>query len=266
MSFDADEEVAVSTTERPAWLQPYSEELVQRGQSLSSEPWTYMPAGAERIAPLSNEELAGIDIGTQRALVGHPAMAAAGQGLSQLIGPDAAFSPLTNRLVQASQDNLVDQFNLNVAPATAAQFNRANTFGSTGQQELEAAQRFSLARAMEESEAGIRNQALNRSLSAINMAPQIANQDYVDMNALMSLGERKRGLGQAIRDADLERFMDIRNDPLRRLEVLGSVINTGGGGYSTVRQTQPGSNQWLDLLGAGGSFAGGLGSLLGSLP
>ncbi len=267
MSFDSDDnqQVQTATSERPAWIQPYSEELLQRGQSLSATPWEAIPGGVDRVEGLSGAENLAIDMGTQRGTIGSPLNAQAGGTLADLMGGNgAAFSDLTNQLVANAQGSMVDQFNQNVAPSTAAAFNRANTLGSTGNMEIEATNRYNLARALGETDANIRGQALNRAMTAAGMAPQIAGQDWADIQNMMQLGGVQRSLGQSVRDADLERFLDIRQDPTRRLDVLGAALNTAGGGYSKTTTSQPGTNPWLDLAGAGASLMGGVGSLIGA--
>jgi len=267
MSFDSDDNQQVSTTNSapPAWVQPYSEELVQRSAALSQDPWEYIP-GAERVAPLSAQESLGIEMGTNRAVGGSPLNAQAGATLSDIMGGNgAAFSDLTDRRVGSAQAGIVDQFNLNVAPSTAAAFNQSNTLGSTGHQELEAANRYSLARALGETEDSIRSNALGQGMQAAQLAPKIAAQDYVDMNALMQFGGASRGIQQAMNDAEFARFLDIRDDPQRRLNVLGAGINTGSGGYATNTVTSPGQNQTVAAMGGIAGLLGGAGTLLGEL-
>ncbi len=264
MSFDSDDnqQVTTSNSEPPAFVQPYSEEFLQRSADLSQDPWATIP-GAERVAGLSPAETLGIDMGTQRATLGSPLNAQAGATLSDMMGGNgAAFSDLTNRRVGSAQAGIVDQFNMNVAPSTSAAFNRSNTLGSTGNQELEASNRYSLARAMGETEDSIRSNALNQGMQAAQIAPGIANQDYTDIQALMQFGGQERGIQQAMNDAEFAKFLDVRDDPLRRLNTLASGINTASGGYSQSKTTSPGVNSGVAALGAGGSFLGGLGALL----
>ena len=271
MSWDDDsDDVQVSTnsSEPPAWLQPYSEEYLQRAGSLSNQQQEFIPGGSERIAGFDPAQTLGIDMGTQRAVVGSPLNEAAQQGLLSVMGSDdprgPAFSSLTNNLVDQSNRGLADQFNMNVAPQTSAMFNKANTFGSTGQQEPEASQRFSLGRAMLENENTIRDRALSRSLTGASMAPTAANQDYVDADALMRFGGANQGLNQAILDADYARFLDIRNEPTRRLDILGGGLNTAGGGYSRTTTTTPGTNNTAANLGGLAGLLGGVGTLYGA--
>lgn len=257
-----------STSSPPAFVIPFSQQLLSRASQVSNQPLQpALPSGEQQVAGLSNAEQLGLQNLTNQAQFGTPSLNAAEQGLAALIGPDAAFSPLTNQLVSSAQGNLVDQFNLNVAPAAAAQFARGGTFGSTANQELEAAQRFGLARSLSETESSIRDQALNRSLAASSLAPQLANQNLLNQQSAFNAGTQQRGIQQSINDVNLQNILAERQQPLTQLDILAKAIAAAQGGFGNSFATQTGgvtSNPFLGALGAGGAFLGGLGSLFGS--
>jgi hypothetical protein len=86
---------------------------------------------------------------------------------------------------------------------------------------------------------------------AIGMAPTIANQGYVDANALLNAGSFQQQQQQAGYDANLARFNESRDAPLRQLGILGQAL--GGASYGNTSTTDPGKG------GTAGAIRGGLG-------
>ncbi len=249
---------------------PESEAFLPRALALSQQPLLPLPGVDARIAGFSPEELQAFDLTTQRALGGSPLIQAAQAGVGQLVDPNLAFSPLADRLVQTVQGDIVDQFNLNVAPATAARFNASGAFGGTAQQELESAQRFGLARALGDVGTGVRRGFLDLALQAAPVAQSLANQDFVDLANLQQVGATRRALDQARLDVSFQNFLDRRNEEINRLGILGSAIASAGGTFQnagvTTQTTGPqnipgGPNPFIGGLGAAGSFLGGVGRL-----
>lgn len=294
------DQTSTQTSEPPAFVKPFSESLLQRALELSRGFAPQFPTGEESVAGFSPDELQAF--GATRGLAGAipsdlsraSQLAQAGSGGSRLGGlqrfteGDIGFDPITNSLVNRSQQGLIDQFNTQIAPSTASRFQQGGTFGGTAQQELESSQRFSLARALGETEAGIRGQSVNRTFGAEQALAGLGEsrrnrqlgasgllgtlgQTQTDIlrqsnQDLLRSGTQQRGLAQAIRDVDVRNLTQEQLLPLQQLDILGSAIGTASGGFNTITSTQPGNepNPFLAFLGAGGSFLGGLGGLLSS--
>lgn len=328
---------STSTSEPPAFVKPFSINLLNRGSELSKTFTPIQFAGGQQIVGFSPFEQAAFQQTANRALAGGPGeldqaglLGLAGAGPGSLLGQgliggagtagidtsnlgrftngQLGFDPVTNALVNRSQGDLLDRFNTQVAPATAAQFNAAGTFGGTAQGELEAQQRFGLARALGDTEAGIRGDAVNRAFAADQAIAGIRGQDLARQlaagQALGALGEsgrnrqlgaadffstlggtrdqierqrisdlestgvQQRGLEQLMRDIDIQNAIQLGNLDLSRLDILGSVINTAGGGFGTTTGTstgpaEPRPNPFISALSGFGSAAGGLGALFG---
>ena len=255
----------VVSNEPPGFLVPHITDFLSQAKTLSGKPPITLPSGQDQVAPLSGAENTAINSLTNTVQNGSPLLDAARQNLISQMGPDAAFNPLTNQLVDQAQSNIVDQFNLNVAPSTAARFARGGTTGSTAQQELESVQRFDLSRGLAQAEGDIRNQALGRGLQAASISPSLNQASLANTLGLAGLGSEQRGVEQAIRTANLNNLLFQDQAPISRLGILGNAINIAGGGFGTQTSQVPQvGNPFIAGLGAGGSFLGGLGSLYSS--
>lgn len=264
MGGSPDTQETTTTTEPPEFVQPFSKRFLSRAEDLSlGAIQPPLPPGADRVQPLSSDELLAFDLLRGDILDGGlPSEAAA--GLSQFLDPNSAFSPLANQLVDINRANTVDAFNTQVAPQIAGLSRASGSFGNTGVAELDAIKRFDLARALGETEAGIRGDFLDRSIGAASLVPAIAGARRDDLSALAGAGGQQRGIAQAIRDIDFQNLLSAREEPFTQLNVLGSAINTASGGFGRTTGLAPvvGGNPFISGLGAGGAFLGGVGSLI----
>lgn len=264
MGSQPDTQETTSTTEPPEYVKPFAKKYLSRANQLSQTAvMPELPGGASRVEGFTPDQLAAFGLIQDRALNGDQTINAASQGLGQFLDPNAAFSPLANQLVNTNRQGTIDAFNTQVAPGLSDIARRSGSFGNSGVAELDAIQRYGLSRSLQEGEAGIRNQFLDRSLAAQSYAPGLAASRQSDIQALYGIGQQQQGLGQAIRDIDFQNILAAREEPFTRLNVLGSAINTASGGYGRTTGTAPvaGGNPFLGGLGVAGTFLGGLGTL-----
>lgn len=270
---------STTVSEFPEFAQPAAEDLLSRATQLSSTPFQpTLPGAEQRLQGFSPEQEAAFGQFTQRGLFGNPLTNAAERATFGQLTTDPTQNPLVDRLVQTAQGDIVDQFNLNVAPSLAARNKLSGSFGNTGLQETEAAQRFGLARALGDVESQIRLPAFEnqsaRQLQAAGLSPTFAAQRLQDTTGLLGVGQTRQQFGQAGRDIEFSNLLQQREEPLQQLDILARALSavTAGGNLGTRSQTgtqffqpQAGSNDLLGLLGAGGSFLGGAGLLASGL-
>jgi len=99
----------------------------------------------------------------------------------------------------------------------------------------------------------------NRQVGAIGQAPGLANQDYVDANALQSAGAGFQGQEQANLTDQYNRFQQAQIYPQQQLATLGKGLGLNFGTTSTMQT--PGANPWAQGLGAA---AAGYGAYTGA--
>lgn len=92
------------------------------------------------------------------------------------------------------------------------------------------------------------NTAQSRALQGMGMAPTFANQDYTDLNAMLSAGQGLQTQNQRLLDDSYNRFLESRNYPQQQLDVMRNAL--GGVNFgNTQTQTGPGTSTASSLLG-----------------
>lgn len=244
----------ISKSEPPAFVQPYSTQLMDRGAALSNNPYT--PYTGQKIADQSPETAMGLDRTAERAMNGSPLMAATQQ--NQLDTVNGNFmSPDSNPYLRENVDRALGD----VQTRVNSQFNNAN-YGTTAHQET-------LARAMGEQAnqlygANYNNERTNQMRSAM-FAPQLAQTDYADASALLGVGDARRSLNQEGLNQQLADWTEQQQDPYKKLDTLASTISTASGGYANSSSSAPNPYQTSPVAGMiGGGMAGyGLGQMAG---
>lgn len=244
----------ISKSEPPAFVQPWSTQLMERGAALSNNPYT--PYTGQKIADQAAETGMGLDMTAQRAMNGSPLMKATQQNQLDTVN-GAYMSPDSNPYLKANVDRALGD----VQTRINSQFNNAN-YGTTAHQET-------LARAMGDQAnqlygANYANERTNQMRSAM-FAPQLAQQDYADASALLGVGDARRSLTQEGLNQQLADWTEAQQDPYKKLDTLASTIATASGGYANSSSSAPNPYQTSPVAGMiGGGLAGyGLGNAMG---
>jgi len=96
-----------------------------------------------------------------------------------------------------------------------------------------------------------------RQFGATQTAPGLAAQDFVDINALLGVGQAQEGLSAAQLQEDISRFQFEQAAPgLSLNDLIGQLTGTAGQ-FGTTSISQPGVAQPSQFLtGAGGALSG----------
>jgi hypothetical protein len=244
----------ISKSEPPAFVQPWSTQLMERGAALSNNPYT--PYTGQKIADQAPETAIGLDRTSQRAMDGSPLMQATQANQLATVNGDF-MSPDSNPYLKANVDRALGD----VQTKVNSQFNNAN-YGSTAHQET-------LARAMGDQAnqlygANYQQERLAQQRAAM-FAPQLAQQDYADAQALLGVGDARRSLTQEQLNQQLADWTEMQQDPYKKLDTLASTIATASGGYANSSSSAPNPYQTSPVAGMiGGGLAGyGLGQAAG---
>jgi len=242
-----------STQKTEPWkgAQPYIKDYLQAGQQQFNTPFQYNPG--DTVADFSPETQYGLAATTQRAINGSPVNLAAQNNAAMTLN-GGFMSPDSNPWLKGAYDTAAND----VTGRINSTFGNDN-FGGTAHQETLQRGLGEVANTMY---GGNYQQERGRQMSAMGMAPQLAETDYRDMQALLGVGDARRGLATEYMNAGNQLYQDFINDPQKKLDNYGNVVRTGMGGGSTTTSSQPNPNQSngvANLIGTGLSIYGMMG-------
>lgn len=269
----------------PEFAQPYAAGFLGRAQQVTDQPYQQYMGG--RTAGMAPWQTQGLQAQATRGMQGSPLMSGANQALQgQFTGasPGATVNPMAGagnpyltQQIDAAQGDLARNWNQVAQPQWAGKMQGSGSFGNSGVASAQAMAMDGMQRNMGsigqnmrfqdhtqqqqlgESFAGrndsMYNQNQGRQLSALAMAPQFAQQDYNDINALKGAGAEYQAQQQRENDSGYAQYLDARQYPQQQLGVFGQALGQAVGNQGTQTSTQPGASGGAQLFG---------GALLGS--
>lgn len=264
-----------TTTEPPALIRPYMQYGAEQSRALyeTGGP-SYYPGNT--VVPFAPQTERALGLTEQRALSGSPVTnAAQGYLTGQLNSPvtsqfggatpfDSSSNPyldsMFNKAAQSTRTALDTQFagagrNLEAQmPARADQLNDLATSIYGGAYENDANRRLSAWDSERSRMASdLQAQRANR-MGLLGFAPQLANQDYVDLQALQGVGGQVEDLTGRLMEDQAARYDFAQNRPQTNLDAYLARI-TGAYPGQTATQTTP-TYRNRTAGAAGGALAG----------
>ena len=251
-----------TATEPSDFVKPYVSEAFDQAQNLfqSATPNFYPNQTYTDFAP---ESTAAMQLATNRAL-NNPLLASSQSEINKILQGNY-LSPTSNPYSQA----LYNQIAGDVTSGVQSQFSKAGRLGSAANQEVLASELGKLGTQVYGDQY---NRERENMVNATQIAPQLAQADYTDIQALGGIGQQKEAMDMAkIQDA-MARFDFEQQKPYYKLrEYLGSI---GASVPQTTSVTKPQfRNTGAGLLGGamqgyqlGQNFGmGGLGAAAGGI-
>jgi len=225
----------------PGFQKKYLKELYSRGQQVSLQPLEYYPG--QSVADFDPLTLQAQQLTADRALAGSPLLAAAQeQNLASVRGD--YLSPESNPYLRSTYDQAAqavgENFNRIALPGIESRFARAGQLGSSQLLGARQIATESLGRSLGELATNIYGGAYDaergRQESAARFAPELAAEDYRNLDALSSVGAQREQQQQRLIDDLIARFEFGQQEPYNRLarfsQLLGNPITVGSGGSS----------------------------------
>lgn len=241
-----------STTNAPLpWMEPYLQDYMSRAQTVANTGYTPSPTTAVSANPYLQQ---GWQAVANRAMSGSPVMGAANQTLMNTLsgGYLSSGNPYLQSQIDAAQGDLAKNFNLVNKPGWDSRMAKAGGYNS-GVAEVAANDYGNLSNSMGRIGSDMRYNAYNseRQLmnSALGMAPTYANQDYVDANALLNVGQQAQTFNQAQADQNYKWWQEAQQFPQNKLDAYGRALGVMSGGTST--QTAPDPSTASQVIGGG---------------
>ena len=246
----------VNKTDPPDEVKPFLAPFVQRGFALSEKP--YQAYGGQRIADMTPEQNLGLNFTAARAMQGSPLMRETQNQAMQTARGDF-LSPDSNPYLRQNVNTALND----VQTRVNSQFNRPGAFGGSAHQEL-------MTRNLGETAGQLYSQNFTNERTnqqrAMAFAPQLAEMDYRDAQALLGVGDVRRENTQDLLNLSYENFLAQQQFPYQQVNYAGDILarSMGGGGTSTSTGPNPfQSNRASSALG-GAATGGGLAYMLGA--
>lgn len=257
-----------SSNEPPKYIRPFLKQGVQDLTNLyqSGGAPAYYPNST--VAPFSDPTKAALDWQTQRATGGSPLTAASQDQLTRTMRGDYLdpnSNPYFQDALKASFAPQTEQFMSSVLPGINATFGGAGRGGSGLHQDTVDRAVTSLNRSQADATAKAGADVYTRErqniIDGMKFAPQLANQDYVDINQLGVVGSAYDDQRQREIDADVSRYDYNANKDWNYINRYLASLNAGypGGessGTSMGLIPQQQRDPFSSIFGAAASGAG----------
>ena len=221
--------VTTTTSAEPSeFIRPYFQQAIDYGQDLfeSQTPQFFPEATYTGFAPQTETAL---QLAQARAIQGNPLLGSAQGEVNKILQGDY-LSPTSNPFLQ----NVAQQVADNVTSQVQSQFSRAGRLGSGANQEILAKQ---LADSQNRLFADNFAAERQRQFDAVQLAPQLAREDYSDIAQLGQVGQVREDMEMAKLQDAIARFDFEQQRPFLKLrEYLGTL---GANVPSTTVSTQP---------------------------
>ena len=235
-------------TEVSPQLSPYLAPYMQQASSVAMTP--YQQYGGDRIAGFTGDQQAGFDMARNVANQSQQNLAGATNQLNSTIGGNyLGYSPGTNALlgmdnpylqkaIDASQGDVVRNFNNSVANNTDATMARSGAFGGSAWQQAQSENSNQLAQNLgrvsndmrmadyglqaQLGESDLNRQSQNyqaeraRQLQAAGMMPGMAQAGYANSQALLGIGDAQQAQNQGQLDVDYGNWLNQQNYPTQQ--------------------------------------------------
>lgn len=224
----------------------------------------------QTVAPFAPETNAALQWQTNRALTGSPLTAAAQDQLTQTMRGDflRAGNPYLQNAFDAAATPVMRNFNENVLPGITSQFASSGRTNSGLHQNAINSAATGLNESLANMAGNMAYQNFGRErdnmIRGMMFAPELANQDYTDINQLGAVGSIREQQLQNVLNADQERYNYNANADWQRTVDYLMALNSAGGGSSQSNTELPGQSPFSSIVG-GGMAGLGILNMLGLL-
>jgi hypothetical protein len=242
-----------SSTQMPAFVQPYAQGYLQRAQTVADSPYQQYPG--QRVADLKPYQPEAAGGMYARGMQGNPTMAAGNTNLQQTLGGQyLQGNPYLQSQIDQAQGDAVRSWNTMAKPQWDTAMQRSGSFGNSGLAQMEQQAASDTQRNIGQIGSNMRFQNYDaersRQMQAAGMAPTYANQDYTDLNAMLTAGQGLQQQQQKYLDNAYNQFTESRDYGKSQLDVMRNALGGVNFGSNTT-QTQPGASTASTLLGGG---------------
>jgi hypothetical protein len=268
-----DEKVATTTSEPWSGVREYLQKAYGDASKIYGKGAPQYYPGRQ-IAPMSGYTRGALDSMARRAQAGSPIVDEAQGMLGATLGGEYLnANPHLQGAINAATRPVIDQYTKTVIPGLESAFSSAGRYGSGAQGSAEADAYGQMMNQIGDigSQMSYQNYGdeRQRMMQGAGLSPMLAQQDYLDIDALGKAGMGFDQYNQSLIDADMRKWDFNQNREMDWLRnYLGLLQGQGGG---TTTQYQPGPNPFTSTFGGAlmgaklGSIIPGLGTGFGAL-
>lgn len=219
------------------------------------------------VAPLSGYTTGAIDWQADRAKAGSPLTQAAQQQLTKTMGGDylSAGNPYFSRAVEAATRPMIQNYNEVLAPQVDSAFSGAGRYGSDAHATATARGQEGLLNQIGDttSQMAMQNYDSERmnQIRGMLFAPELAQQDYLDIAQLGAAGQGLDAYNQQQINANIDKYNYNQNAPMDWIGNYLGLLGQAPWGQTATAQ-QPAPNAFTSALG-GAAAGAGIGGALG---
>jgi hypothetical protein len=246
------------TTQFNPWKgqKPYLLDIYNQAQQQFNNPQQYYPGST--VAPQDEATIAAQNAAEARARAGSPLLGSAqATNLATTRGDylDPASNPWLTSTYDAAAAGVRRNFDLSVLPALDSRFANAGRLGSgaygAGLSEAARGLGENLGNVATSIYGGNYQSERDRQMGAVAAAPDLANADYTDINALGGVGAARQGFSQQQLQDLIDRFNFAQQEPANALARYSSIVGAPVGGSATAfGNTKRGGQLGWGLVGA----------------
>lgn len=253
----------VTEQKRPEYINQAFEQRYLPGVYAAYERG-YSPYQGQRIAALNPNIQGAMQLTQARAVSGSPVANAAQRSVTDTLS-GRFLNPTTNPAWEGISSGIIDKYKVGIAAQTDKAFAQNRAFGGSAYNEAVQRNQAGLGSALAGAAGNLYNQERGYQMQAAGMAPQLAEQDYRDAEALLGIGDIQRQYEQDLLNQSMQDYNDQVNYPISQLDMLGRGLSTAMTGAQSQLATGPNPYRPNSTAGAlGGALAGaGAGSSFG---
>lgn len=232
-------QTTTQTNDPPAWAVPYFQQGLEKASGVANQ--NYQAYGGQRVAGFTQDQQMAQDATRNRAMYGSQALQGANNYVNSTLagGPN----PYTDEMVNQVTGDISRNFRDATAPNMMAQFNSAGAYGGSAQQQAMQGAQGAMADSIGQAATSIRSGAYeadqNRKMQAAQFAPQLAREDYYDMDRLGLQGSQQQNLWQSLLDSQYGDFTEQRDWSKNQLSSLSNMLGAIQGGTQTSTGANP---------------------------
>lgn len=238
-----------TTTSAPDWMRPYQQDYLGRAQEIANQPYRQSPGTYTGPNPYLTQAWSAT---ANRAMQGSPVMGAANsQLMNTMNGGFMNANPYLEQQVSNAQGDLTKAWNQVAKPQWDKAMQKSGSFGNTGVAQAAGfgadSLQQNLGRVATDMRGNAYGQERNFMQQAMMAAPTFANQDYIDAQQLMNVGNQAQQFSQAAQNQNNDWFSQAQQYPQNQLGFMGQALGMNNG--STQTQTTPDPSRTSQVVG-----------------